>query len=69
MTLGRCPLSIYCSRGTPPKEVPRVWGPSMREPRVLFDVFDVMWFRVFKCFHFMIAVTNFVGFMIVVAFT
>ena len=23
MTLGRCPLSIFCSRGTPPRQVPR----------------------------------------------
>jgi len=23
MTLGRCPLSIFCSRRTPPREVPR----------------------------------------------
>ena len=21
MTLGRCPLSVFCSRGTPPREV------------------------------------------------
>ena len=28
MTLGRCPLSIFCSHGTPPREVPRVCGPS-----------------------------------------
>jgi hypothetical protein len=32
MTLDRCLLSISCSRGTPPREVPRVRGPSMREP-------------------------------------
>ena len=25
MTLGRCPLGIFCSRGIPPTEVPRVW--------------------------------------------
>ena len=30
--LGRCPLRIFCSRGTPPREVPRVCGPSTREP-------------------------------------
>ena len=34
MALGRCPLSIFCSRGTPPREVLRVCGPSTREPRV-----------------------------------
>jgi len=34
MTLGRCPLSIFCSRGTPRREVPRACGPSTREPRV-----------------------------------
>ena len=28
MTLRRCPLSIVGSRGTPPREVPRVCGPS-----------------------------------------
>ena len=28
MTLGRCPLSIFCSRGTPPREVARVCGPE-----------------------------------------
>ena len=33
MTLGRCPLSIFCSRGTPPRKVPRVCGPSTRKPR------------------------------------
>ena len=32
MTPGRCPLSIFCSRCTPPREVPRVCGSSMREP-------------------------------------
>ena len=25
MTLGRCPLIIFCSQGTPPREVPRVF--------------------------------------------
>ena len=33
MTLGSCPLSIFCSRGTPLIEVPRVCGPSTRELR------------------------------------
>ena len=28
MTLGRCPLGIFCSRGIPPRQVPRVCGPS-----------------------------------------
>ena len=23
MTLGRCPLSIFCSRGTPPRDYPK----------------------------------------------
>ena len=26
MTLGRCPLSIFCSRGTPPRANPRECG-------------------------------------------
>jgi len=26
MTLVRCPLSIFCSHGTPPREVPRLFG-------------------------------------------
>ena len=33
MTLGRCPLSIFCSRGTPPREVyHRVgeWGRTLK---------------------------------------
>jgi len=34
MTLGSCPLSIFYSLGTPPREVPRGCGPSTREPRV-----------------------------------
>ena len=27
-------MNIFCSRGTPPREVPRACGPSTREPRV-----------------------------------
>jgi len=38
MTLGRCPLSIFCSRGTPPREVPRVCGPSTRGPRKFVEL-------------------------------
>ena len=35
MTLGSCLVVIFCSRGTyPPREVPRVCGPSTREHRV-----------------------------------
>ena len=31
MTLGRCPLSIFCSRGTPPRESGESsWYPSQR---------------------------------------
>ena len=40
MTMGRCPLSIFCSRGTPPREVPRLRGPSTREHRVSVDVMN-----------------------------
>jgi len=34
MTLSRCPVSIFCSHGSPPREVPGVFGPSIREPHV-----------------------------------
>ena len=31
MSLGRCPLSIFCSRGTLPREVPRVCDPLSQQ--------------------------------------
>ena len=42
MTLSRCPLSIFCSRGTPSREVSRVCGPYIgRDQCKLLDTLVV----------------------------
>ena len=61
MTLGRCPLSIFCSRGTPPRAVPQptlslATHPGKRSVSVLKQAYLIQHLRavlpcLFLCFN------------------